>query len=111
MVPRGLDGEPDRTEKKLAGWTRLALLLWLAHARYTGAMPSHPTLDRVLEEARETLEAYEADGDQRRTFEEFVDLCIATLRSGGKLLACGNGGSLCDAMHFAQECAGRLFRD
>ncbi len=90
---------------------RLAPLLWLAHARYTGGMPSHPTLDRVLEEARETLEAFEADGDLRRVFEEFVDVCLATLRSGGKLLACGNGGSLCDAMHFAQECAGRLFRD
>lgn len=74
-------------------------------------MASHPTLHRVLEEARETLQAYEADGDQHRVFEEFVDLCLTTLRSGGKLLACGNGGSLCDAMHFAQECAGRLFRD
>ena len=110
-APGGGDGEPDRAKGKLAAQTRLALLLWLADARYTGAMPSHPTLDRVLEEARETLEAYEADPDQRRVFEEFVGLCIETLSSGGKLLACGNGGSLCDAMHFAQECAGRLFRD
>jgi len=32
------------------------------------------------------------------------------LRAGGRLLTCGNGGSLCDAMHFAEEMSGR-FRD
>ena len=32
------------------------------------------------------------------------------LRAGGRLLTCGNGGSLCDAMHFAEELSGR-FRD
>lgn len=30
-------------------------------------------------------------------------LLAETFRSGGKLLVCGNGGSLCDAMHFAEE--------
>ena len=32
------------------------------------------------------------------------------LRAGGRILTCGNGGSLCDAMHFAEEMSGR-FRD
>ncbi len=32
------------------------------------------------------------------------------IRGGGKVLSCGNGGSLCDAMHFAEEMTGR-FRD
>ena len=74
-------------------------------------MPSGPTLQRALDEARATLDAYEQDPAQRLAFESFVDLCASTLESGGRLLSCGNGGSLCDAMHFAQECAGRLFRD
>lgn len=74
-------------------------------------MPSGPTLQRALDEARATLDAYEQDPAQRLAFEAFVDLCASTLESGGRLLSCGNGGSLCDAMHFAQECAGRLFRD
>lgn len=30
---------------------------------------------------------------------------------GGKVLACGNGGSACDAMHFAGECVGRFVSD
>lgn len=34
----------------------------------------------------------------------------AVLGAGGRVLTCGNGGSLCDAMHFAEEMSGR-FRD
>ena len=34
-----------------------------------------------------------------------------TLQSGGRLLSCGNGGSMCDAMHFAEEWTGRFRRD
>jgi len=30
-----------------------------------------------------------------------------TLRAGGKIISCGNGGSLCDASHFAEELTGR----
>lgn len=33
------------------------------------------------------------------------------LRSGGRVLTCGNGGSLCDAMHFAEELSGRFRND
>jgi D-sedoheptulose 7-phosphate isomerase len=40
----------------------------------------------------------------------FMENCATTLadcfRSGHKLLTCGNGGSLCDAMHFAEELTG-----
>ena len=35
---------------------------------------------------------------------------VESLKSGGKILSCGNGGSLCDAMHFAEELTGR-YRD
>jgi D-sedoheptulose 7-phosphate isomerase len=31
--------------------------------------------------------------------------------SGGKVLVCGNGGSACDAMHFAEELTGRFRKD
>jgi len=34
-------------------------------------------------------------------------LLAETFKSGGKILACGNGGSHCDAMHFAEELTGR----
>lgn len=34
-----------------------------------------------------------------------------TFTAGNKVLACGNGGSACDAMHFAGECVGRFVSD
>jgi D-sedoheptulose 7-phosphate isomerase len=34
----------------------------------------------------------------------------SALRHGNKIISCGNGGSMCDAMHFAEELSGR-FRD
>ena len=33
------------------------------------------------------------------------------LSHGGRILSCGNGGSMCDAMHFAEELSGRYRRD
>jgi len=35
-------------------------------------------------------------------------LCSASLRQGGKILACGNGGSAADASHFVAELIGRM---
>ncbi len=35
-------------------------------------------------------------------------LLAETFEAGGKLLVCGNGGSLCDAMHFAEELTGQF---
>ncbi|MEJ6582423.1 MAG: D-sedoheptulose 7-phosphate isomerase [Crocinitomicaceae bacterium] len=32
---------------------------------------------------------------------------VSSLKSGGKIISCGNGGSMCDAMHFAEELTGR----
>ena len=39
-----------------------------------------------------------------------ADLLIGCLKAGHKILSCGNGGSMCDAMHFAEELSGR-YRD
>lgn len=35
---------------------------------------------------------------------------VSSLKNGGKIMSCGNGGSMCDAMHFAEELSGR-YRD
>lgn len=37
-------------------------------------------------------------------------LMVTAIKNGGKIISCGNGGSMCDAMHFAEELTGR-FRD
>lgn len=40
-----------------------------------------------------------------------ADLLVEALRSGQKVMSCGNGGSMCDAMHFAEELSGRYRED
>jgi D-sedoheptulose 7-phosphate isomerase len=40
-----------------------------------------------------------------------IELMAASLRAGGKILACGNGGSAADAQHFAAELVNRFERE
>jgi D-sedoheptulose 7-phosphate isomerase len=40
-----------------------------------------------------------------------VSAVLASVTSGGKVLACGNGGSAADAQHFAAEFVGRFERE
>lgn len=37
--------------------------------------------------------------------------CVESVQGGGKIMVCGNGGSYCDAEHFAEELSGRLYLD
>lgn len=39
------------------------------------------------------------------------DAMVKSLQNGGKIISCGNGGSMCDAMHFAEELTGRFRGD
>ena len=43
-----------------------------------------------------------------RSIESAAALLIKTLEQTGKIYSCGNGGSMCDAMHFAEELTGRF---
>lgn len=62
----------------------------------------------ALLEAEKRLGEWIADPDTVRNLEEFARMCAECLASGGRLISCGNGGSLCDAMHFAEEFTGRF---
>lgn len=59
-------------------------------------------------EAREALEALIAADDTQQAIVEAAQLMVEAIRSGKKILSCGNGGSLCDSMHFAEEMTGRF---
>jgi D-sedoheptulose 7-phosphate isomerase len=43
--------------------------------------------------------------------EKCVDIICHSLKSGGKILFCGNGGSAADAQHLAAEFSGRFYKD
>ncbi len=68
---------------------------------------------RIVEELREAarvLERFLADDQQQQAIEAAAQAMVRTIRGGGKIISCGNGGSHCDAMHFAEELSGR-YRD
>ena len=63
-----------------------------------------------LAQAHEELERFMSDQDTVPSIEKAAEVMSGCLSSGGKIISCGNGGSLCDATHFAEELTGR-FRD
>lgn len=60
-----------------------------------------------LEQAREEFERFLNDPDTVGNIASAADIFIDALKRGNKIIACGNGGSLCDATHFAEELTGR----
>ena len=60
-----------------------------------------------LIEAEQTLASFLADEKTIESIAQAADSCSTSLRNGHKIISCGNGGSLCDATHFAEELTGR----
>ncbi|GGG32003.1 D-sedoheptulose 7-phosphate isomerase [Pontibacter amylolyticus] len=63
-----------------------------------------------LQEAQQTLHNFIADPNNIAAIEKAANAMADAVAGGGKILSCGNGGSMCDAMHFAEELTGR-YRD
>lgn len=61
----------------------------------------------ALLDAQKALEALLANEEALNAIDAAGQLMADTIAAGGKILSCGNGGSLCDAMHFAEEMTGR----
>ena len=60
-----------------------------------------------LSEAAEVLNKFLSDDENIRAIEAAAKMIADSFKQGGKVLSCGNGGSHCDAMHFAEELTGR----
>lgn len=60
-----------------------------------------------LTEARNVLNAFINDENNLKVIEKAAFILAESFKQGGKVLSCGNGGSHCDAMHFAEELTGR----
>jgi phosphoheptose isomerase len=65
-------------------------------------------LDQAINGSIETLKSLEKIESKIARAAEMIEQC---LRSGSKLLVCGNGGSASDAAHFATELVVRFARD
>lgn len=65
----------------------------------------------ALDEAAYALDRLRNDAQEQMNIEQ-AGISLATcLREGGKVISCGNGGSMCDAMHLAEELSGRFRLD
>ena len=60
-----------------------------------------------LNEAAETLNKFISDPANIESIQRAAVLLADSFKAGGKVISCGNGGSHCDAMHFAEELTGR----
>ncbi len=66
------------------------------------------SVHRALSGASQALNQLMAD---QATLKKIVDashLMVQAFNKGGKVMSCGNGGSMCDAMHFAEELSGKF---
>lgn len=64
-----------------------------------------------LREAHEALTQLLSDEEILADIERAAALLISTFEKRGRVYSCGNGGSMCDAMHFAEELTGRYRHD
>ena len=65
---------------------------------------------KELNEARNVIDKFIAEETTTNTIHESAKIMIECIKNGGKIISCGNGGSMSDAMHFAEELTGK-FRD
>ena len=72
-------------------------------------MPSSATA--TIASALAALERLAADPSALQKVDALSALLAERFAAGRKVLACGNGGSACDAMHFAEELTGRFRKD
>jgi D-sedoheptulose 7-phosphate isomerase len=68
-------------------------------------------IESSLRDASTALDALLRNAPALAAIEKAAALLIRVFEQKGRVYACGNGGSMCDAMHFAEELTGRYRRD
>ena len=82
--------------------------LFFLFLRYKSEIMSN--IAKHFEEAAKVLEAFNTE-ETLLKIEKAGKLMVEALKNEGKIISCGNGGSMCDAMHFAEELSGRYRLD
>nr|WP_320118084.1 D-sedoheptulose 7-phosphate isomerase [uncultured Marinifilum sp.] len=62
-------------------------------------------------DAQTVLNEFIAKEENFKAIQKAGDIMAEAIKNGGKIISCGNGGSMCDAMHFAEELTGRFRED
>ncbi len=70
-------------------------------------MSTKQIADHFLE-AQKVLSQFVENQHNFELIKQAGDEMVRAVNNGGKLISCGNGGSMSDAMHFAEEMTGRF---
>jgi D-sedoheptulose 7-phosphate isomerase len=60
-----------------------------------------------FEDATQCLKEFTSNSANLERCDQFSQMMVETIKGGGNIFTCGNGGSHCDSMHFAEELTGR----
>lgn len=71
---------------------------------------SNKDIKKHFEEALAVLSAFNTDENLQK-IANAIKMLSESMNNGNKIISCGNGGSMCDAMHFAEELSGRFRND
>ncbi len=72
---------------------------------------SHQIIKTHFKEAASVLADFMSDEQNFIHIHKAGLLIVEAVKNGKKIISCGNGGSMCDAMHFAEELSGRYRND
>ena len=64
-----------------------------------------------LSEANETIQTVLSDENLLSLLRSSIECLSECYKNNGRVFSCGNGGSMCDSMHFAEELTGRFRKD
>jgi len=70
-------------------------------------MNEQKLIEQELREASSVLDAFLKNPETLAKVATAAGLMAQAVKGGGKIISCGNGGSHCDAMHFAEELTGK----
>lgn len=59
------------------------------------------------QEAQKVLDLFFSQEENLQKIYQTAQIMVKAIQEGNKIIACGNGGSHCDAMHFAEELSGK----
>lgn len=68
-------------------------------------------VNHSLTEAFTVLTKFVNDGVNVEKINSAISVMVESYKSNGRIFSCGNGGSMCDAMHFAEELTGRFRKE
>jgi len=65
----------------------------------------------ALNQSQEILNKFSSDQQNTKLIQSAISLMTDSLQAGGKIMSCGNGGSMCDSLHLVEELTGRYCQD